>query len=294
MSFVVLIAFVGATAAMVFGYELLQRALAPTYAQHRLQGPTVGAVESARQPSLWEAVLVAVFPGWFGQGISKRSETLVDLLRRAGYPYSSPGEFYAHAIRIFAQNLVVLGALSAVLILVGVPEGILPIGALLVYDGLQRPYRRLRRMIRQRAQAFRNNMLAGLSTLQSLMAAGIGVQEAMRRTAEIGGPFCNLLLLLVTRMEIEPFSDALEAVRRHLPDPNDVEVNLFLRDVEAYFTTNRPLLPGVVALQNAVHRLMVEETESRAAMVRQRANLFGIFGVVGMLLTLILPFMMLL
>jgi hypothetical protein len=43
-----------------------------------------------------------------------------------------------------------------------------------------------------------------------------------------------------------------------------------------------------------VHRLMVEETESRAAMVRQRANLFGIFGVVGMLLTLILPFMMLL
>ena len=126
--------------------------------------------------------------------------------------------------------------------------------------------------------------------MKSLLEAGVGVQEAMRRTTEVGGPFCNFLLLIVSRMELEQFSEALQIAYKHLPDPKDVEAVMFLKDLEAYFVYNRELLPAVSALQENMRRIIVEETESRAALVKQRASLYGVFAVIGMLITLIIPF----
>ena len=74
-------------------------------------------------------------------------------------------------------------------------------------------------------------MLIGLSVLSSLLSSGVGVQEALRRASTVGGPFCNLLGLLVARMEVEDFTKAIEVTRAHLPDPTDVEAQLFLRDI---------------------------------------------------------------
>src|SRR5690606_35993090 len=82
----------------------------------------------------------------------------------------------------------------------------------------------------------------------------VGVQEALRRTASVGGPFCNLLGLLVARMEVEDFSKAVEVTRAHLPDPADVEANLFLRDIYDFFANNRPVLSSMQGLQESVHR----------------------------------------
>ncbi len=120
--------------------------------------------------------------------------------------------------------------------------------------------------------------------------AGVGVQEALRRTASVGGPFCNLLGLLIARMEVEDFRKALATTQAHLPDPGDVEAHLFLRDVEAFFVHNRPLLASVQALQEAIHRNVIEATEARAALVRQRSGLFGVLAVVGLVISLIAPF----
>jgi hypothetical protein len=71
----------------------------------------------------------------------------------------------------------------------------------------------------------------------------------------------------------------------------DVEVNLFLRDVYDFFANNRPILSSIQGLQESVHRSVVELTEARAALVRQRAGLFGVLAVVGLVLAIILPFM---
>ncbi len=117
------------------------------------------------------------------------------------------------------------------------------------------------------------------------------MQEALRRTALGGGPFCNLLGLLVARMEVEDFSKAIEVTRAHLPDLTDVEANLFLRDIQDFFANNRPVLASVQGLQEAVHRSVVELTEARAALVRQRSGLFGVLAVVGLVLAIIAPFM---
>jgi hypothetical protein len=106
----------------------------------------------------------------------------------------------------------------------------------------------------------------------------------------VGGPFCNLLGLLVARMEVEDFGKAIEVTRAHLPDTCDVEANLFLRDIQDFFANNGPVLSSVLGLQEAVHRSVIELTEARAALVRQRSGLFGVLAVVGLILAIIAPF----
>jgi hypothetical protein len=134
-------------------------------------------------------------------------------------------------------------------------------------------------------------MLIGLSVLSALLSSGVGVQEALRRASAVGGPFCNLLSLLVARMEVEGFIKAVELTRAHLPDPSDMEANLFLRDIHDFFANNRPVLSSVQGLQESVHRTVVEATEARVALVRQRAGLFGVLAVVGLVLAILAPFM---
>lgn len=91
-------------------------------------------------------------------------------------------------------------------------------------------------------------------------------------------------------MEVEDFSKAVEVTSAHLPDSSDVEANLFLRDIYDFFANNRPVLSSVQGLQESVHRTVVEMTEARAALVRQRAGLFGVLAVVGLVLAILAPF----
>jgi len=134
-------------------------------------------------------------------------------------------------------------------------------------------------------------MVTVKSVLSSLLSSGVGVQEALRRASTVSGPFCNLLGLLVARMEVEEFTKAIEVTRAHLPDPNDVEANLFLRDIQDFFANNRPVLSSVQGLQESLHRSVVEATEARSALVRQRAGLFGVMAVLGLVLAIIAPFL---
>jgi Flp pilus assembly protein TadB len=233
---------------------------------------------------------VTVWPGRFDPAAAQNMADVVGLLRRAGYPYNTPGEFYAAAIRTFSLYLALGGFLAGTLFFLGWPLPGLALAGIFIFLGLRQPYSRLKGIARRRAAAMRDNMLTGLAMLNALISAGVGVQEALRRTAAVGGPFCNLLGLLIARMEVDDFVRAVETTRAHMPDPADVEAGLFLRDVEDYFVRNRPLLSGVQALQEAVHRNLVETTEARAGLVRQRSGLFGILAVVGLLVSLIAPF----
>jgi hypothetical protein len=165
------------------------------------------------------------------------------------------------------------------------------IAIMFIFLGLRRPYVRLKALAKKRAEGLRNNMLIGLSVLSALLSSGVGVQEALRRASSVGGPFCNLLGLLVARMEVEDFTKAVEVTRAHLPDPADVEANLFLRDIYDFFANNRPVLSSVQGLQESVHRTVVETTEARAALMRQRAGLFGVMAVLGLVLAILAPFL---
>jgi hypothetical protein len=293
-------AFLGALSLSVLGFELMSvfQTAFSTFGGNRLMN--FQSSTPTKRRSTWEALLVAILPGRFDPDQAKNMADVIGLLRRAGYPYDTPGEFYAVAIRDFSLFLAVGGALAGALAATLAPGAsagvgviaVAPVIALIfIFLGLRRPYVRLKSLAKKRAEGLRNNMLIGLSVLSSLLSSGIGVQEALRRASSVGGPFCNLLGLLVARMEVEDFTKAVEVTRAHLPDPADVEANLFLRDIHDFFANNRPVLSSVQGLQESVHRSVVEMTEARAALVRQRAGLFGVMAVLGLVLAIIAPFM---
>lgn len=284
------LAFLGALSLSALAFELLTafQSAFSIFGNNRLIN--VGAPVTARR-STWEALLVAVLPGRFDPDKAKNMADVVSLLRRAGYPYDTPGEFYAVAIRDFSLFLAVGGLLAGALAAMNLIAVAPVIALIFIFLGLRRPYVRLKSLAKRRAESLRNNMLIGLSVLSALLSSGVGVQEALRRASTVGGPFCNLLGLLVARMEVEDFSKAVEVTRAHLPDPSDVEANLFLRDIYDFFANNRPVLSSVQGLQESVHRTVVEATEARAALVRQRSGLFGVLAVVGLVLAILAPFM---
>lgn len=243
-----------------------------------------------RQRTTIEAILLAVLPNRFDPNVAKTTD-IMDLLRRSGYYYANPGEFFAAAIRDFSQYLLIGAGLAVALVILDMPIAAIPILTIYIFLGLRRPYTRLKKIARKREDAMKNNMLLGLSVLESLLSVSTSAQQAFTQTAQIGGPFCNLLALLSAQISKLPPEDAVAVVKAHLPNPRDVEANLFLNDVLAYFKESRRILSGVSALRHSVHRLVLDATEERAALVRQRANLFGIFSIVGLLFALILPYM---
>ncbi len=285
------LAFLGALSLSVLAFELMSvfHTAFSIFGGNRLMNFQSSAPVKRR--STWEALLVAILPGRFDPDQAKNMADVVSLLRRAGYPYDTPGEFYAAAIRDFSIFLAVGGLLAGALAAMNVITVAPVIAAIFILFGLRRPYVRIKNLAKKRAESLRNNMLIGLSVLSSLLSSGVGVQEALRRTSSVGGPFCNLLGLLVARMEVDDFTKAVEVTRAHLPDPADVEANLFLRDIYDFFANNRPVLSSVQGLQESVHRSVVEATEARAALVRQRAGLFGVMAVLGLVLAIIAPFM---
>ena len=247
-------------------------------------------IPKQRPHTALDAILLAVLPKRFDPNVADATDIMA-LLRRSGYYYANPGEFFAAAIRDFSQYLLIGAGLAVALVILDMPIAAIPILAIYIVLGLRRPYTRLKKIARKREDAMKNNMLLGLSVLESLLSVSTGAQEAFTRTAQIGGPFCNLLALLSAQITKLPPEDAVAVVKAHLPNPRDVEANLFLNDVLAYFKESRRILSGVKALRHSVHRLVLDATEERAALVRQRANLFGIFAIVGLLFALILPYM---
>ncbi|MCJ7432280.1 MAG: hypothetical protein MUO77_02205 [Anaerolineales bacterium] len=284
-------AFLGALSLSVLIFEMMSvfQTAFSVFGGNRLMN--IHASPSTRRRSTWEALLVAILPGRFDPDQARNMADVVGLLRRAGYPYDTPGEFYAAAIRDFSIFLAVGGLLAGALAAMNIIAAAPVIALIFIFLGLRRPYVRLKTLAKKRAESLRNNMLIGLSVLSALLSSGVGVQEALRRASTVGGPFCNLLGLLVARMEVEDFTKAVEVTRAHLPDPADVEANLFLRDIYDFFANNRPVLSSVQGLQESVHRSVVEATEARAALVRQRAGLFGVLAVLGLVLAIIAPFM---
>lgn len=289
-----LLIFLGALALSVLVFELgnaLQSA-AETFGKGRLNVVASQPQDGNKDKrTTWEALLIAVFPNRFDASRARDSANVVDLLRRSGYPVDTPGEFYAGAMRTFSVFLLV-GGLAAGLLASANMAFLSPLVAgMAILVGLRRPYVHLKSLAKKRGETVKSNMLIGLSVLDALLSSGVATQEALRRTAAVGGPFNNLLALLVARMEIEPVDKAIATTRAHVPDPYDVEVDLFLRDIEDYFVNNRPVATSVRALRESVHRAVVEATEARAALVKQRAGLFGVLSVLGLVLGILAPYL---
>ncbi len=241
-------------------------------------------------PSSWMAVFGGFLPRFFDEKRMLRRADVIALIRRAGYtPYATPGEFYAAWLASLAQGLLLALFGGVFIVSAGLPVLAVIYGAMVVLAFHRRPFVRLRQAVQRRADLMRQNMLLGLTQLSVFLEAGMGVQEALRRVGQLGGPFCNLLAFFVARLEVEDVTRALQRLEEHLPDPTDVNMRLFLQDLEGYFLRQRPLTRAVQALRDAVRREIKNATLARAARVKRRAGLYGILAVLGMLISGVLP-----
>ncbi len=287
-----LLVFLGALAASVMAVELLEALLGLRLVPRGrlLHAEDLRRFQAEERLGTWQALLAALWPSRFHPRQARNREDVVERLRRAGYPFESTGAFYAYAIRTFGFYTV-LGLLAAGFgFMSGVPPllALFPFAAFVVI-GLRRPYTRLKRLTRERAEAMRLNMLPVMSAFLAYLRAGVNVQSALQGCERIGGPFGNLLGFLAARMQVEPFERAIERTRAHLPDPNDQVAVRFFDAVEAYFTRNRPMLDTVDGLLKDLKGEHADETAERVALTKRQAGLFGVLAVVGLLITLIWP-----
>lgn len=287
------IAFIGAAALALGVHELMER-IRGRRGPARIPSPDPSPTppEMGRLPA-YAAPLVVLWPSRFHPERARGRERVLDRLRRAGYPYPTVGAYYAAAVLGFARSMMVAAIVAAAMVISGLDPlmSLIPT-ALLAVAALRRPEARLRQRIRERARAFRANAVVGLSALHAFLESGLGPAEAMRRVGEaIGGPFCNWLGFLAARMEVEDLNRALERAADHLPDPNDVEMALFLQALRDHFEHGMPLAPAVAELREELRRDIADETAARAALIRRRAGLAGFLANVGLALAFILPVM---
>lgn len=288
------LAFLGSVAVASIAFEIMNGITQPAISSSSLA--PYGASEAdltSNKHSTLDAILLAIWPERFDPMRSKSLPDVIDMLRRSGYPYETPGEFYASAIRDFILFLLVGSGLAAAMMILGLGFAGPLVAAIFIFLGLRHPYARLKMLARKRAEGMVSNMLIGLTVMETLIASSVSVDETLRAVGSLGGPFCNLMALLLAQKNIRSSEEAITVVEQHLPDPQNTEVQLFLRDIRMEFSQQGSggLGQSVHALRQSLHRSVVEATETRAALVRQRAGLFGVLAVLGLVLTIILPYM---
>lgn len=287
--------FLAALAVTMFVFEVLTAFENGFIRRRSLDGMVVQpGVPVERRPTALDAILVALWPERFDPNQARNMLDVVSLLRRAGYPYDTPGEFYAAAIKDFGLFLLVGGLLAGGLVVLDMAFAAPFIALIFVFLGLRRPYMRLRNLARKRQEGMLSNMLIALSVIETLISSGVSTEVALRSVTRLGGPFCNLMALLLAQNSIRTdLEAAVDIVKAHLPDPNMIEANLFLQDIRDSVRPQnpRPIGEPVKALHASIHRSVIEATETRAALVRQRSGLFGVLAVLGLVLALVLPYM---
>jgi len=295
------VAFVFAIALCVFVFEILNSILVRkgadprNEAQIRLDSMPAPEDQDTKvyKRNTLESFILALWPSRFDPNAARDRETVESLLRRSGYYYKTVGEFYAAALRDFVMFLVVGVVMIILMSMMNMAVVGVVMAALLIYNGLRWPYGRLKNVAKQRADALQNNMLVGLSVIEAITSAGKGMDKATKVAAGVGGPFCAILgyyNYMVTKGG-NNVETALEAAKTFLPDRNNLDAVLFLDTLKDISSGEQSRLVQVVrAHRLETHRKILNSAEERASKVRSRAVLYGFMAAVGMILTLVLPY----
>ena len=146
-----LLIFLGALSLSVLAFEIASNLRGGLVRRSRLLGIQTSATLTLPRRSAWHALLGAVWPARFDPAAATNMADVVELLRRAGYPYETPGAFYAASVRIFSLFLAVGGLLAGLLFSMGMGIAGIGLAAIFVFLGLRRPYAQLKFLAQRRA-----------------------------------------------------------------------------------------------------------------------------------------------
>ncbi len=111
------LAFLGALSAAILVFEVISAIRWGGFRRSRLAGLSQGDQDGDRRRSTWDALLLAIFPQRFAPLESaKEYANVTGLLRRSGYPYDTPGEFFAAAMHTFTLYLLIGGLLAGTMV----------------------------------------------------------------------------------------------------------------------------------------------------------------------------------
>ena len=240
-----------------------------------------------------EALLVGLLPSRFNPNHAKNHESVTVLIKRSGYYYKTVGEFYAAAVGDFVKFLLLAVFIAGLMTMMNMMVFGVALAAVFVYAGLRAPYDRLKGLAKKRAEALHNNMMVALTVMEAMLTAGANAQTAIEKASRIGGPFCGVLSIFVKELagNTNNADQATDEALKYLPDPNDMDAVLLLEALRQNMKGARPkFLQALRATREEVFRTIVGSTEERAAKVQSQANVFGIFAVIGILVTILLPY----
>jgi hypothetical protein len=85
---------------------------------------------------------------------------------------------------------------------------------------------------------------------------------------------------------------AMEDAKSYLPDPNNLDAILFLEAIKDSEKGRSRFLETVHVARIEAQRKILNTSAARASSIQQRAVIYGFMAAVGMVVTLVLPYVM--
>ena len=141
--------------------------------------------------SIAEAQVLSAMAADMGRALDREKGDLDSLLRKAGYLYESPQEYYARRIYSSVVTAVLAGAIGYFLDMGFLISAGLVTGGLLF--GFSMPARAIQKAIKNRRERIQDEMGFGLEQLVNLLNTGTSLSDALSQMRDFGlfGMICD-------------------------------------------------------------------------------------------------------
>jgi hypothetical protein len=208
---------------------------------------------SKRIGSVAEAQVLSAMVADLGRTIGREKGDLDELLRKTGYIYQSPQEYYARRIYTSLITAVLGGVLGYFLDLGFIITAAMATGGL--FYGFSMPSRAVQKTIKKRRERIQDEMGFGLEQLVNLLNTGTSLSDSLSQMRDFGlfGKICDTVSSgLQTNKEIDSI---IHDVINSVPAPSQLREFL-----------------GLIKQSQIGGEVQVHAMETMARMLRQRLS----------------------
>ena len=200
-----------------------------------------------------EAQVLSAIAADMGKRFDREKGDLDSLLRKAGYIYKSPEEYYARRIYASVITAILAGAIGYFLDMGFVITAGLVTGGLIY--GFSTPARAIQKAILKRKERLQDEMGFGLEQLVNLLNTGTSLSDALAQMREFGlfGKICDTVSSGMQTSK--PIDNIVEDVLASVPAPGQLREFL-----------------GLIKQSQVGGQVQVGAMETMACMLRQRLN----------------------
>jgi len=205
-----------------------------------------------------------------------RGEDLVERLRKTGWIYKSPEEYYAR--RVYLALIMLAIAILAGLVINLSFMMIAGLATAAVFFGYTSPTRAVKKTIAKRRDQIRNEMGFGLEQIVNLLNAGVNLPQAMNHVRDFGlfGQVCERVSKEMSTQKTidEVVEDAIKGV----PAPN--ELREFMELVKLSQTGGEIQIQAIKVMAKMLRARLGNEIVERGGKAKIKATLVNVLIIV--------------